>query len=204
MKKLMLFIILVVLLNINANASELPPAYSTQNNQTKSEIDSSALKNKQKLDTLYPWHNSLFLAGGYGTPQGLRFELGYNIFTLFSLGISFGIHDNWSNNPGEGTFGFFGMLHFPFFNTKYTPYLLFCFGSSIRIFGGEDSYALTYIGCTVPILPWLQCRPEAGAAFLSKHISGGRGIFGLTPEVRSDFTKFGANLTFEVDIRKLF
>ncbi len=205
MKKLMLFIILTALLNINAKANEPMSSGISQDTSTTGKTETTTETKEQRLDRLYPWHNSLFVSAGYGIPQGLRIELGYNIFTVFSLGINVGIADNWSRYPGKGTFGFFGILHLPFFKTKYTPYLLFCFGSSGKNgvgtdSSGNDSYTLMYFGCTVPVLPWLQCRPEAGAAFVSKYVSGGD----ITPELRSNLTKLGANLSFEVDLRKLW
>ncbi|MDO8549761.1 MAG: hypothetical protein Q7S39_06385 [Ignavibacteria bacterium] len=147
-----------------------------------------------------PWGNSLYLSAGWGTPQGFRFELGYNIGMFISLGLSFGIGDMWSRDPGEGTFAILGSIRFPINSLSITPYLLFSRGSKFSMLGNPDAYTLINLGTIVPLIPWLQLRPEIGLAFTSKHISGGRSWFGgSSPEVTEDKTRFGFNISFEVD-----
>jgi hypothetical protein len=48
----------------------------------------------QQRDSMYTWSRSVYLAGRWGSPQGCRFELGYNFEASFALALSFGIGDS--------------------------------------------------------------------------------------------------------------
>ena len=195
-------VVLLLLFNIlesqtQANAQQLlfgnsPPS------------DSTVMNFKQIADSL-PWGNSLYLSAGWGVPQGFRGELGYNFGTSLSLGLSFGISDTWSRDPAEGTLAILGSIRFPLQSSSVTPYILLCRGGTLSIFGNSDTYTLLYIGAMITVRPWLHLRPETGVAFTSKHISGGRSLLGgTTPEVADDKTRFGMNVSFELDFAQLF
>jgi len=160
---------------------------------------------ERHLDSTYTWRSSVYIAAGWGIPQGARFELGYNFGKTVTLALSFGIGDNWSNDPAEGTLAIFGSLRFPSSSLPITPYLLICTGGTIAIFGGPDTYTLIYVGTLVELSSGIHLRPEFGLAFTSKHVSGGTSLFGGTsPEVKDDKTRFGANVTLEIDFAHIF
>lgn len=162
-------------------------------------------KARVERERLYPWGGSLYFAGGWGTPQGFRGELGYNFGTMFSLGVAFGIGDKWSRDPDDGTFGFLGSIRFPINSTAIAPYLLVVTGGTYSLVGNSDGYTLIYLGAIVPLRPWLQLRPELGFDFTSKHVSGGRSLLGgSSPRVTEDNTRFGAHITMEIDFRQVF
>jgi hypothetical protein len=162
--------------------------------------DSSEYKIERDLKERMPWRNSVYLAAGWGTPQGFRFELGYNYGANLSLGFSFGIADMWSNDPGEGSIAVLGSFRFPIESSSITPYFLLCYGGTIAVFGGSDTYTLINPGVIIPLKTWLQLRPEIGIALTSKHISGGRSLFGeSTTEITEDKRRFGFNISLEVD-----
>ena len=150
------------------------------------------------------WARSLYISGGYGLPQGLRFELGYNFGSIISIAATYGINNNWSRDPEEVTIGIIGKLHF--LQIKSTMnYILFGIGSTIHIFGGDDTYTVVYIGSKIPLIDWLQLCPEFGLVFTSKYISGGPGLFGgSSPEVYEKKTRLGFNISFEIDFRQIF
>jgi hypothetical protein len=157
------------------------------------------------LDSTHTWRKSIYIAGGWGIPQGARFELGYNFQESIALALSFGIHDSWSNDPAEGTLAILGSLRFPVSLLPVTPYLLICTGGTLATFGGQDTYTLIYVGTMVELSSGIHLRPEFGLAFTSKHISGGTSLFGGTsPEIKEDKTRFGANVTLEIDLAHIF
>ena len=180
-------------------------AYTRQTSDEHSFINDTTTVNSEQNDDSMPWHSSMYIAAGGGTPQGLRFELGYNFGTMFSLGLSTGHNDSWSNHPEQGTFAVLGSLRVPIHSSPITPYILLCTGSTFNILSSNDEYYLLYFGGIVPLKPWLQLRPEVGFDFTSKHISGGTDLFGPdTPEVREDLTRLGINISLEIDLARLW
>ncbi|MCX7737165.1 MAG: hypothetical protein N2319_10685 [Candidatus Kapabacteria bacterium] len=166
--------------------------------------DSLRIK-KAHLDSIYSWRNSIYLAVGWGLPQGARFELGYNFGEILSFGISFGIGDNWSRDPAEGTFAILGSLRFPIESSPINPYLLICSGGTFSIFSGSDSYILVYLGSLVKLSSGIHLRPEIGLALTSKYISGGKNMFGgSSPLITEDISRLGVNLSLEFDFAHIF
>ncbi len=168
------------------------------------ENDSTVVSDEQ-LEKLHPWRSSVYIAIGGGTPQGMRGELGYNFGSYVSLALSAGIGDSWSRDPGDGTLALLGILRLPTGSPSVTPYLLVCTGGTLAILGPSDTYTLVYAGVSVPIIQALQLRPEFGLDFTSRHISGGRSLFGGTsPEVTQKDTRVGFHVSLELDIARLF
>jgi hypothetical protein len=167
--------------------------------------DSSVMNSKQTADSP-PWGNTLYLSAGWGVPQGARFEVGYNVGAIISLGLSLGIGDSWSRHPGEGTLAILGAIRIPTNALRITPYLLFCRGGTFSNFlGDSDTFTLLYFGAMVPLNPRVQFRPEIGFDFTSKHISGGRSLFGgSSPEVSENKLRLGVNVSLEFDLARLF
>jgi len=150
------------------------------------------------------WSRSLYLSCGYGTPQGLRFELGYNFDSDVSLAATFGIKDHWSRDPEEGTLGIIGKIHL-YKSKSISSYILGGVGGTIAIFGEPDTYSLIQIGSKISLTNWLQLCPELGFVFTSRNISGGRSLFGgSSPEVNENKTILGFNISFEINFRQIF
>ena len=151
-------------------------------------------------DSLTWTPNSIFIASGYGSPQGLRTELGYNFATLLSIGLTYNIHDNWSRDPVESKYGVFLKLTFPIPSLRFSPYVFYNYGTNFEIFGGPDSYNLIYLGAMIPIITKIYLRPELGFCFTSKHVSGGSSpLGGDTKEIKDKNKTFGINLSLELD-----
>lgn len=161
---------------------------------TKSKDTSKVMSKKNSI----PWSNSFYISSGYGVPQGLRIELGYNFGRIISLGGLFGKFDNWSH--GDPTFGVCGKLNF--IGSSFTSYLLIGYGGSVALFGEEDTYTFALIGFRRPLKNWVYIRPEIGLVFTSKYISGG-GIFSNSPITREKETKFAFNVSLELDLRQI-
>ncbi len=151
------------------------------------------------LDEEFPWESGVFVAAGYGFPQGFRSEVGYNMGRYFFAGLTFGIDDYWSHDPGEGTIGMVAGLHLPVSGFPYiTPYALFCTGNTLTLFGGPDTYSFINVGGMIPLVDRLTLRPELSIGFTSKHLSGGRGVFGSSPERREEQVRVGLNVLVEL------
>jgi len=172
-------------------------------------IDSS----NNSYENTFTWINSPYIALGYGYPQGIRFEIGYNILKYFSLGIIYNFNNYWIESSGNGTWGFnnkmIGLncrIFLPYKSWYITPYLLISRGLNFSIFGTSNSYTNIYLGTMIPVTKWLQLRPELGIDFTSRYISGGVEFpgYGPNPEVKQDKTWFGFNLSMEFDIIGLF
>jgi hypothetical protein len=162
-------------------------------------------KNSTNINEMYDWSSSLFLAAGWGFPQGIRTELGYNFGKNFMAGISFGIKDQWSKEPSEGFYGAMISLRIPTSSPFYTPYILLGAGGKFVIFGGADNYKIINFGLMVSTKSAITIRPEFTLAFTSKYISGGSGLFGSSsPEVWENKTRFGINLLVELDLKHIF
>lgn len=162
-----------------------------------------SLKTQTNYLQEYPWSATPFLSAGYGYPQGFRAETGYTFGYILTFGVSFGIGDTWSRDPGEGTLAFLGRLNIPINNTSKGMYISILTGGSIAILGEPDTYTVANLGLLIPLTNYLTLRPEVGVAFLSKHISGGHGLFGSSPEVREEKVDGSFNLVLELDIRNV-
>ena len=170
-------------------------SFNIFNENIKKSIDTSkAISKKNPV----PWSNSFYISSGYGIPQGLRTELGYNFGHIISLGVLFGKFDNWSH--GDMTFGGCGKLNF--IGISFTSYLLVGYGGSFALFGEEDTYTLTLIGFRRSLNNWAHIRSEIGLVFTSKYVNGG-GIFSTSPIVRKKETKFAFNVSRELDLRQI-
>ncbi len=145
-----------------------------------------------------PWSSSFYVSSGYGIPQGLRIELGYNFGHLISLGGFYGKFDTWSH--GDLSFGLCGKLNF--ISRALTSYLLVGYGGSFALFGEEDTYTLALLGFRQPIINWVHIRPEIGLVFTSKYVSGG-GIFSSSPIIRENESKLAINVSLELDLRQI-
>lgn len=159
------------------------------------------------LDSTYSWRSSIYVAGGWGIPQGGRFELGYNFGQSVALGISFGIGDNWSGDPLGGTLAILGSIRFPIQSSPVIPYLLLCTGRTIYLeffppfAAGTNSYTLIYVGAMITVTAGIQLRPELGIVLTTKRTSG-LPPPDTTTEERS--RRFGANVTIELDLAHIF
>ncbi len=166
-------------------------------------VEDSVAKVNQRLDRLQPWRSSVFMAIGYGTPQGMRCELGYNIGSKLSMAFTFGIGDQWSRDPQEGMPGVSLTIRIPNFNSAAAPYVSIMRGTTLTIFGGPDSYTQLCFGFITPLASAFQLRPEIGVAFTSRHVSGGTSLFGgTTPEVYNERTLFYIHVALEIDFRQ--
>lgn len=198
------FFVLIVFGNLYS-ASILPQSESNQLTK-KSKTDIVVNDSSKFVDSTVnlPWARSLYLSCGLGSPQGLRFELGYNFGSDISLAATFGIKDNWSRDPEEGTLGIIGKIHF-YKNKLISGYLLIGTGGTLAIMGEPDTYWLIQVGSKINLTNWLQLCPELGYALTSKHLSGGVSLFGKdTPEVREKVKRLGFNVSFEIDFRQIF
>ena len=196
------FSILSLLMLCILNMQSVSHAHQTSGDH--SSFSDTTTINPEQTDDSTPWHTSVYIAAGTGTPQGLRYELGYNFGTIFSFGVSVGYHDSWSNHPERGTGAILGSFRIPIRSSPITPYILLLQEVHSASSAGNDEYYLLYFGGIVPLKSWLQLRPELGFDFTSKHISGGTDLFGLdTPEVREDQTRFGFNISLELDFARL-
>jgi hypothetical protein len=118
----------------------------------------------------YPWEGRTFLAAGYGYVQGFRAELGWNVERYFVLGITFGIDDYWSRDPGEGTIGFILGFNIPIPGSRmFTPYLLVGHGGTVSIMGSQDdTYTFFNVGGIIPIIWGFMLRPELSLCITSR------------------------------------
>ena len=200
--KIIIFLIVVVnLFSENIFSQTDTPNLSETNKKDSINVDSNQVV---VSDDNLPWANSLYISGGYGTPQGLRFELGYNFGSSISFALAYGKNDNWSRNPESGTIGIIFKCHFLQIQSV-TAYILFGTGGTVDMLGNRvDSYRLIHIGSKIPLSNWLQLCTELGYVFTSKHISGGKSIFGSSPEVTETKTRFGFYISFEIDFRQIF
>jgi hypothetical protein len=122
----------------------------------------------------FPWEGYVLLAAGYGFLQGFRAELGWNIDRFLFAGITFGIGDYWSRDPGEGTIGFIAGFHVPIPKLKsFTPYILVARGSTVNIFSSHnDTYTFVNVGGRIPLVESVILRPELSVCFTSKIVYG--------------------------------
>ena len=120
------------------------------------------------------------------------------------MAASFGIQDNWSSDPDEGTLALVGSIKFPIQSFQFTPYILAGYGGTFTIFGGPDTYTILNMGVLYELNRGIHLRPEIGITFTSKHISGGPSLFGKeTPEITEERSRFTANLIVEIDFASL-
>ena len=162
-------------------------------------------KDSTNINEMYDWSSSLFLAAGWGFPQGIRTELGYNFGKNFMAGISFGIRDQWTDEPSEGFYGAIISLRIPTSSPIYTPYILLGAGGKFVIFGGADNYKMINLGLMITTKSAITIRPEFTLVFTSKYISGGSRLFGSSaPEIWENETRLGINLLVELDLKHIF
>lgn len=153
----------------------------------------------------FSWAGTVYLAGGFGTPQGMRAELGVNIGRTLFGGFMFGLHDEWSRDPEQGSIGLFLGVHFADRGSDdFTPYLLVGGGGTVEIFSGPDSYWMIQAGGMTRLARWLTLRPEIGVAFTQRYIGGG-GLFASTPKRYGAWiTRGSANLLLEMELFRIF
>jgi len=174
---------------------------SIKNNKTSIKLENES----EQLDSNCPWRSSPYLAVGYGYPQGIRFETGYNISRYFSFGFTVGLYNFWAKHPYEASFGLVGRSFIPDKSLKFIPYFLLAYGERFSFFDDNDKYTIISIGTMITLTKWLQLRPELGFDMTSKYISGGKGYFGYSsPEVREDKAWFCFNLSLEIDVISIF
>lgn len=194
MKKFCTYLLFCLILDCVSTATAL--------SMTELDTNKTAI-NKMKIKGTYLWSSTPFLSAGYGYPQGFRAETGYTLGYFLTLGLSFGIGDTWSKDPGEGTIAWLARLNIPIEKTHAGFYFSILSGTNFSIFGGSDSYTLASIGLIYPLTDFLHLRPEFGIALLSKYISGGSGIFGNSPLINESKTVASFNLIFEFDLRPM-
>lgn len=113
--------------------------------------------NDQYLDRLQPWRRSVYFAAGYGVPQGMCFELGYN-FNVLGLALTYGIGDYWSSHPEDGMPGI--ALKLFFLSSQSTAgYVSYMRGAPVS-WTSTDSYTLLYFGVITPLTSAFQLRSE--------------------------------------------
>lgn len=199
MKKLLLRIypakVILILLQITLFQSALNAAIACSS-------DSTAFYGAEYAR---PWQNTVYISTGWGLPQGLRTEIGYNLGSLLSIGMAYGGGQNWGYDKSRTMIGLLGSLRFPLQNNQITPYLLVCTGSTITpLFGHNDTYTLLYAGTIITLKPWLQFKPEAGLIYTSAYVSGGGSIWGSnSPVITQDELKLGFHASFEINLNQL-
>jgi hypothetical protein len=166
-------------------------------------INLSETRNVEDSAKNLPWSNSVFISGGYGSQQGLIFELGYNIGSYVSLAAILGMHNKWTGHE-KVTLGIIGKIHFLHIESI-SNYILIGYGGAPGILGGSDTYFMIHLGSKIPFADWLYLCPEFGPFFASDYISGGRGLFGgSSPEVYQSKILMGFNISLEIDFRQIF
>ncbi len=168
--------------------------------------DRATAKVENEAERKPPWAGTVYLAGGWGRPQGVRIELGGNAGKYVFGGLCFGIGDTWSRDPDKGTFGVFLGMHFTGDQPgSFACYLMGAEGGTIAIFGGSDRYRLINAGAMISLTPLITLRPELSVTYTSQYVRGGNSIFGSSPLVHEEWkTRFGANLIMEMELRQLF
>lgn len=129
------------------------------------------------VEDLRPWRWSPYVAAGYGVPNGLRGEVGYNIADYFSLGLNLSAYDHWSRDPQDAMFGLQARVFVTELSSSFTPYVSIGAGGSMNILGPSDEFIEGMVGAMIPLDRWLFIRPELGLSHVSKVVSGG-GWFG--------------------------
>jgi hypothetical protein len=153
----------------------------------------------------FGWAGTVYLAACFGTPQGMRAEFGVNIGRTLFGGFMFGLHDEWSRDPEQGSIGLFLGLHFADHGSDdFTPYLLLGGGGTVEIFSGPDSYWMIQAGGMTRLARWLTLRPEIGVVFTQRYIGGG-GLFASTPKKYGAWiTRGSANVLLEMELFRIF
>jgi len=146
-----------------------------------------------------PWSNSWYFSAGFGNPEGLRLDVGYNFGKLLGFGMTINRYDKWSSQSDNSKVGITGRVFIPYFSPATPFYILLGYGQSGFIFGAGDHYVHVILGSMISIRPWLQLRPELGWTTTSKYLSGG--LFG--PETFEDKQHFLLNIAFEIDFRDI-
>lgn len=154
------------------------------------------------LDSLRPWRWSPYVAASYGFTSGARFEAGYTIADVVSVGMQCSVADTWSNDPQNVAIGLHVRFMIPVLSDA-TPYVLVGAGGKVKILGPSDEYYEGMLGMMLALRPWLQMRPELGIMHTSV-VKSSSGWFGGSNVERSYTTDIVARLGLEVDLRPLF
>lgn len=149
------------------------------------------------------WRWSPYISTGVGLPNGMRTEVGMHIAGYGSLAITHGLYASWTREATRPMFGLNARVFVPV-DVPLHPYVLVGGAGTIEIFGGSDEYWQAMIGGMIEIAPWLHARPEIGAIQAKKHISGGPGLWGGSPEVYTRTLYMCAHIGLELDIVPIF
>jgi hypothetical protein len=142
------------------------------------------------------WESTFYISAGYGYPQGIRYEAGYNIKSFMAVGIIIGSSSAWLDEGG--TLGIVGKLFITNINSV-APFFLAAAGSSIAVLGESSTYSLLHAGVKISLASWIHAIPEAGFDFTSKHLSGGKSLFGTSsPAYFEKKTFIGMNISLEI------
>ncbi len=148
----------------------------------------------------YSWSNSVYFAGGWGSPLGVRLEAGYNFGKIAAIGFALGVGDQWSDDPSEATFAALGSVRFPWSSLPFTPYIQVCKGGTFTILGDSHDYVLLTVGSIFELNSGVQLRAELGAAFTSKYTGGGLSLWGpSTPSTKENKRWLAGNVSIEIN-----
>lgn len=151
-------------------------------------------------DELRPWRWSPYVAVGFGSPSGLRADVGYNVGDYLFAGFSIGRFGMWTRDSAA-TIGLHGGVRLPN-TTNITPYLGVSAGGTFHVLGPSDEYYEVVAGAAMPIVSWIQLRPEFGL-FLGRPVVSSSGWFGGHNVVRNNTLYASGRLVLEVDLRPL-
>jgi hypothetical protein len=151
-----------------------------------------------RVDTsAYP---GVYLAAGWGTPAGQRFEIGHNCRWGFTYSLIVTAGDNWSSDPHGSMIGGLFKMHLVRGDREVRPYLFYADGTHLNFFGGADHYRIIGLGAALRWKKHLRLRPEVGMALTNRYVSGGWNLFGPdTPEVYDGNRTLGFNLMLELN-----
>ncbi|MCF8413078.1 MAG: hypothetical protein K9G44_06650 [Melioribacteraceae bacterium] len=174
------------------------PKFSASNEK----IDQLKFGETDQPDTAF---SSVYLAYGFGYPQGSRYELGYHFTSNFALGLAVGANNYWSKNTGGGSIAILSQIGMDKINnSKLRPYLFISYGGKPTLTDFKDSFFLFYGGLSYQIEEWFLLRSEIGFIIASRYISGGENIFGGdSPLITETLFLFGLNFSIEIDFAKL-
>ncbi|HZV13621.1 MAG TPA: hypothetical protein VFA55_10435, partial [Candidatus Kapabacteria bacterium] len=111
-----------------------------------------------KEDQTMPWHSSVYLALGYGYPQGFRGELGFHLSHFVGFSVVYSSGNYLSFFPHDNELGVCGEITIPLYS-KITPYLRGGTG-----FGGspysqlQNTYYSLSSGALISLTPVFQLR----------------------------------------------
>lgn len=151
------------------------------------------------------YSSTVYVAGGWGTVQGLRVELGGNFGSYFKFGLLYSTLDSWSHSEYE-QFGVLAGVHFPA-SPDMTPFLLLSYGGSGHLWGNADTYVMGGLGMLIHLNDLVSLRPELVIASTTRFKEGEwhNGYFGgwYSDLVREQQLHLGVNLLLAFDLRHL-